>query len=47
MMDRFRVTFLQNAVPTVRNMPKGTLQAGIARSTAMITASYQWGQSRV
>jgi hypothetical protein len=39
--------FLANAVQTVKAMPKGTLQAGIARSNAMITASYNWGQSRV
>jgi hypothetical protein len=38
--------FLANTVPTIRNMPKGTLQAGISRSTAMITASYNWGQQR-
>lgn len=40
------LTFLQNQVPTIQAMPKGTLQAGIARATAMITASYNWGQSR-
>jgi hypothetical protein len=40
------MAFLQNQVPTIKAMPKGTLQAGIARATAMITASYNWGQSR-
>lgn len=38
--------FLQGQVQSVRAMPKGTLAQGIARSTAMITASYNWGQSR-
>ena len=38
--------FLQGYLPTVQNMPKGTLANGIARSNAMITASYQWGQAR-
>jgi hypothetical protein len=38
--------FLQTAVPTVQAMPKGTLQQGIARASAMITASYNWGQQR-
>jgi hypothetical protein len=38
--------FLGNAVTTVKAMPKGTLAAGIARSNAMITASYNWGQTR-
>lgn len=38
--------FLANQVPTIQAMPKGTLQAGIARATAMITASYNWGQAR-
>jgi hypothetical protein len=33
-------------VPTIRSMPKGTLAAGLARSNAMITASYNWGQAR-
>ena len=40
------MTFLNGAVQQVRAMPKGTLAQGIARSNAMITASYQWGQSR-
>ena len=40
------MNFLSGAVGQVRAMPKGTLAAGIARSTAMITASYNWGQSR-
>ncbi len=40
------MTFLSNQVPTIKAMPKGTLQAGIARASAMITASYNWGQSR-
>lgn len=39
-------TFLQSQVPTIQAMPKGTLAQGIARATAMITASYNWGQSR-
>jgi len=38
--------FLQNQVPAIKAMPKGTLAAGIARATAMITASYNWGQQR-
>lgn len=38
--------FLQGQVPTIQAMPKGTLAQGIARATAMITASYNWGQSR-
>ena len=38
--------FLPGAVATVKAMPKGTLSAGIARATSMITASYNWGQSR-
>lgn len=38
--------FLTGAVAQVHSMPKGTLQQGIARATAMITASYNWGQSR-
>lgn len=38
--------FLSSAVPTVKAMPKGSLSASIARSSAMITASYNWGQSR-
>lgn len=40
------LSFLSSQVPTIKAMPKGTLQAGIARATAMITASYNWGQSR-
>lgn len=40
------MAFLQTAVPTVQAMPKGSLAQGIARATAMITASYNWGQSR-
>ena len=40
------MSFLQGQVQTVRAMPKGTLAQGIARATAMITASYNWGQSR-
>jgi hypothetical protein len=38
--------FLSGQVATIRAMPKGTLAQGIARATAMITASYNWGQSR-
>jgi hypothetical protein len=38
--------FLQGALPSIQAMPKGTLAQGIARSTAMITASYQFGQNR-
>jgi hypothetical protein len=38
--------FLQGALPSIQAMPKGTLAQGIARSNAMITASYQWGQQR-
>lgn len=38
--------FLQGALPAIQAMPKGTLAQGIARSNAMITASYQWGQQR-
>lgn len=38
--------FLSGAVAQVRAMPKGSLAQSIARSNAMITASYQWGQSR-
>jgi len=41
------MTFLANAVATVKAMPKGTLKAGIARSNQMITLSYNWGQQRV
>ena len=40
------MSFLQGQVPTIKAMPKGTLAQGIARATAMITASYNWGQSR-
>ena len=40
------MAFLQGAVGQVRSMPKGTLAQSIARSSAMITASYNWGQSR-
>lgn len=40
------MTFLQSQVATVKAMPKGTLSQGIARATAMITASYNWGQAR-
>lgn len=40
------MTFLSGQVPTIRSMPKGTLASGLARSNAMITASYNWGQSR-
>ena len=39
-------TFLQGAVAQVKGMPKGTLQQSIARSSSMITASYNWGQQR-
>lgn len=39
-------SFLQSQVPAIQAMPKGNLQAGIARSAAMITASYNWGQAR-
>lgn len=38
--------FLSSAVPAIRQMPKGSLSASIARASAMITASYQWGQAR-
>jgi hypothetical protein len=38
--------FLQTAVAQVQAMPKGTLQQSIARASAMITASYNWGQQR-
>lgn len=38
--------FLQGALPAIQSMPKGTLAQGIARSNAMITASYNWGQQR-
>jgi hypothetical protein len=38
--------FLQGALPAIQAMPKGTLAQGIARSTAMITSSYQWGANR-
>jgi hypothetical protein len=38
--------FLQGALPAIQAMPKGTLAQGIARSTAMITSSYQFGQNR-
>ena len=38
--------FLSGAVAQVRSMPKGGLSQGLARSAAMITASYNWGQSR-
>lgn len=40
------MAFLQTAVSQVRAMPKGSLQQSIARSSAMITASYNWGQQR-
>jgi len=40
------MAFLQGAVSQVRAMPKGSLGQSIARASAMITASYQWGQSR-
>jgi len=39
------LSFLPGAIAQVKAMPKGTLQAGIARATAMITASYNWGQA--
>ena len=39
--------FLNSTVPTIKAMPKGSIAASIARSNAMINASYQWGQSRV
>lgn len=38
--------FLSGQVGSIRAMPKGSLAQGIARATAMITASYNWGQSR-
>jgi len=38
--------FLPSAVAQVKAMPKGTLQAGIARATTMITLSSQWGAAR-
>ncbi len=40
------LTFLPGAVAQVKAMPKGTLQAGIARATTMITLSSQWGAAR-
>lgn len=40
------MSFLQTAVGQVKAMPKGTLAQSIARSSAMITASYNWGQQR-
>jgi hypothetical protein len=40
------MAFLTNQVATIKAMPKGTLAQGIARSNAMITASYNWGQAR-
>lgn len=40
------MAFLQGAVAQVKAMPKGSLGQSIARASAMITASYQWGQSR-
>lgn len=40
------MAFLQGALPAIQAMPKGSLAQGIARSNAMITASYQWGQQR-
>lgn len=38
--------FLSGQVPTIKAMPKGTLAQSIARASAMITASYNWGQAR-
>jgi len=38
--------FLSGQVPQIKAMPKGTLSQSIARASAMITASYNWGQSR-
>ena len=38
--------FLTGQVATIKAMPKGSLAASLARSSAMITASYQWGQAR-
>ncbi|WP_343576739.1 hypothetical protein [Mycobacterium sp.] len=38
--------FLAGQVTQIHAMPKGTLAQGIARASAMITASYNWGQSR-
>ena len=40
------LTFLPGAVAQVKAMQKGTLQAGIARATTMITLSSQWGAAR-
>lgn len=40
------MNFLSGQVPTIKAMPKGTLQQSIARASAMITASYNWGQTR-
>lgn len=40
------MNFLQGQVPNIKAMPKGTLAQSIARSNAMITASYNWGQAR-
>ena len=38
--------FLSGQVAQIKSMPKGSLAASLARSSAMITASYNWGQAR-
>lgn len=40
------MSFLSSQVPTIKAMPKGSIGASIARSSAMIQASYAWGQAR-
>lgn len=39
-------SFLSGQVSQIKAMPKGTLSQSIARASAMITASYNWGQAR-
>jgi hypothetical protein len=40
------MAWLPSQVQTIKNMPKGGIANAIARSSAMIQASYQWGQAR-
>ena len=40
------MSFLSSQVPSIKAMPKGSIGASIARSSAMIQASYAWGQAR-
>jgi len=40
------LAFLPGAVAQVKAMPKGNIQQSIARASAMIQASYQWGATR-